>query len=111
MKLPVHSVADLGVALRATRRSSKVRLDDLAQIAGVSKQFVSDVEYGKSTVQLGLVLKILAEMGVSMSLDIPQEAQAEWAKLRDSGGLVLRSIRKKRDPVQATSTGLGQQKG
>jgi hypothetical protein len=42
-----NRVADLGFALRAARRSGKVRLDDFAQIAGVSKQFVSDVEYGK----------------------------------------------------------------
>ena len=67
MQLSVRTVADLGLALRATRRSGKVRLDDLAQIAGVSKQFVSDVEYGKQTVQLGLVLKLLLEMGVFMS--------------------------------------------
>jgi transcriptional regulator with XRE-family HTH domain len=74
----------LGLALRATRRSGKVRLDDLAQIAGVSKRFVSDVEYGKQTVQWGLVLKLLLEMGVFMSLEIPQEANAQvWEKVRE----------------------------
>jgi transcriptional regulator with XRE-family HTH domain len=92
MHLPVQTVADLGLALRATRRSSKVRLDDLAQITGVSKQFVSDVEYGKSTVQMGLVFKLLAEMGVSMTLDIPQEAQAEWSRLLAKGGLPVRKV-------------------
>ena len=104
MQLPVQTVADLGLALRATRRGSKVRLDDLAQIAGVSKQFVSDVEYGKSTVQLGLVLKLLAEMGVSMSLDIPQEAHGEWEKLLARGGLPTQQKRKKRAGEHAAYT-------
>jgi transcriptional regulator with XRE-family HTH domain len=95
MKLLVQTVADLGLALRATRRSSKVRLDDLAQITGLSKQFVSDVEYGKQTVQLGLVLKLLVEMGVSMTLDIPKSAQVEWEKLQAKGGLPAPQKRKK----------------
>jgi len=32
----------------------------------VSKQFASDVEHGNPTVQLGLVLKMLAELGVPL---------------------------------------------
>jgi hypothetical protein len=49
MQVPINSVADLGLALRAVRRSSNVRLDDMAAISGVSKQFASDVELGKAT--------------------------------------------------------------
>jgi transcriptional regulator with XRE-family HTH domain len=82
MQIKIHSVADLGLALRATRKGSKIRLDDLADIARVSKQFVSDVERGKPTVQLGLVLKLLAEMGVSLAVDIPSAALGEWEKLQ-----------------------------
>ena len=55
MQLPINSVADLGLALRAVRRTSKLRLDDMAATAGVSKQFASDVELGKETVRMGLV--------------------------------------------------------
>jgi transcriptional regulator with XRE-family HTH domain len=91
MHIPVHSVADLGLALRATRKGTKVRLDDLAAIAGVSKQFVSDVEYGKQTVQLGLVLKLLDEMGLRLNLDIPTEAEATYAALQSKGGVGRRS--------------------
>ena len=93
MQLTIRTVPDLGLALRATRRSAKVRLDDLAGMAGVSKQFVSDVEYGKSTVQLGLVLKLLDEMGVALTVDIPEEASTEFAALRLTGGLKPRKQR------------------
>jgi transcriptional regulator with XRE-family HTH domain len=87
MQITIQSVADLGLALRAVRKSAKVRLDDLADIAGVSKQFVSDVEYGKQTVQFGLVLSLLAEMGLSLTVDIPPSAEAEVLALRAQGGV------------------------
>jgi transcriptional regulator with XRE-family HTH domain len=61
MRIPIQSAASLGAAIRAVRRSSRVRIDDLAATAGVSKQFTQDVEHGKPTVQFGRVLKLLAE--------------------------------------------------
>lgn len=91
MQITVHSVADLGLALRATRKGSKVRLDDLAGFAGVSKQFVSDVEHGKQTVQLGLVLRLLAEMGLSLTVDIPSGAEGEWTALQARVGAGFRN--------------------
>jgi transcriptional regulator with XRE-family HTH domain len=82
MQLPVNSVADLGQALRAVRRTSKLRLDDMAATAGVSKQFASDVELGKETVRMGLVFKVLSEMGLKLSVDIPDQSQPELALLQ-----------------------------
>jgi transcriptional regulator with XRE-family HTH domain len=88
MEVAVKSAAELGEVVRATRRYSQVRLDDLAMTAGVSKQFVSDVEYGKPTVRLGLVIQLLAELGIPLKLDIPQAALAELAALRAKGGVL-----------------------
>ena len=87
MRIIIHSPADLGQVIRTVRRHSKVRLDDLAATAGVSKQFTSDVEHGKPTVQLGRVLKLLSELGVSFELDIPEEAARALATLRGEEGL------------------------
>jgi len=85
MDVQIHTVADLGLAVRAARRASGVRLDDFAATAGVSKQFASDVEHGKASVHLGLVLKLLAELGAPLTLDIPQAAQQELQALRSKG--------------------------
>ncbi len=82
MQLSIQSVADLGLALRAVRRSSKLRLDDMAATAGVSKQFASDVELGKETVRMGLVFKLLAEMGLKLSVDIPEQSVPELSRLQ-----------------------------
>jgi transcriptional regulator with XRE-family HTH domain len=85
MQIAIHSVADLGLAVRAVRRASDVRLDDFAATARVSKQFASDVERGKPGVQLGLVLKLLSELGIPITLDIPNSAEPELAALRRKG--------------------------
>jgi len=87
MQISIRSPAELGLALRAVRKHSDVRIDDFAATTGVSKQFVSDVERGKPTVRLGLVLQLLAELGVPLMLDIPQDAQSELEALRSRGGV------------------------
>jgi transcriptional regulator with XRE-family HTH domain len=85
MQVTIQSVPDLGLVVRSVRRTSKVRLDDLAATAGVSKQFASDVERGKPTVQLGLVLKLLSELGVPLKLEIPEDTEKELANQRSKG--------------------------
>jgi transcriptional regulator with XRE-family HTH domain len=82
MQRPIPSAAELGLLIRAVRRSSGVRIDDLAATAGLSKQFVQDVEHGKPTVQMGLVLKLLAELGMPLNVDIPPAAAQELPNVR-----------------------------
>ncbi len=82
MKTPIASVQELGLLLRAVRQSSGVRLDDLAASAGVSKQFMTDLERGKPTIQMGLVLKVLAEIGLTLEADTPDAAQPALERLR-----------------------------
>jgi hypothetical protein len=86
MRIPIQSVNDIGLAIRAVRRHSRVRIDDLAGTAGVSKQFTQDVEHGKPTIQFGRVLKLLAELGIPLEVDIPDEAAHALATLRTSVG-------------------------
>ena len=94
MRISIQSATELGLAVRAVRRHSRVRIDDLAATAGVSKQFTQDVEYGKPTVQFDRVLKVLAELGIPMELDIPDEAARVLASLRT--GVGARSIDQRR---------------
>lgn len=82
MQLPIRSVSDLGMAIRAVRKEQGLRQDDTAGSAGVGHVFLRDVERGKETVQLGLVLKVLDELGIQLSIDIPGEALARLNELR-----------------------------
>ena len=84
MQTPVTSPAELGLLVRAVRRSSRVRIDDLAAMARVSKQFATDVELGKPTVRLGLVFQILNELGLKVNVEIPASAQEQLVALRSN---------------------------
>jgi transcriptional regulator with XRE-family HTH domain len=87
MKVQIADMTEFGLALRAVRRASRVRLDDLAALAGVSKQFVSDAEHGKPTLQMGLVFKLLAQIGAPLQLDVPESAVQELRRLQAQGGV------------------------
>jgi y4mF family transcriptional regulator len=83
MKHAIHSADDLGMIIRAVRKSTQVRQDDLAAMVGVSRQFAVDVEKGKPTVQLGRVMRLLKELGIELSVEIPSEASRELERLRE----------------------------
>lgn len=72
MQITVTSVESVGVAIRAMRKVSSIRQDD---VPGVSHMFLRDLEQGKETVQFGRVLKVLDELGIRMMLEVP-ESQA-----------------------------------
>lgn len=81
MKHAIQSSEDLGLVIRAVRKSTQVRQDDLAAMVGVSRQFTVDVEKGKPTVQLARVLRLLKELGIELSVDIPSAASKELERL------------------------------
>ena len=74
MLVPLTSVRDAGVAIRTMRKRAGIRIDDFALIAGVSKQFMTDLENGKPTVQMGKVLELLKRMAIGVSLDLSDDA-------------------------------------
>ena len=44
---------------------------DLADIAGVGKTVICDIEKGKQTIRLNTLLKIMMSLDISISLDSP----------------------------------------
>ena len=59
MHTPINSVQDIGRIVRAVRRQSHLRLEDLAATTGLSKQFLTDLENGKLTLRLGMTLSLI----------------------------------------------------
>jgi hypothetical protein len=100
MHIPIKTPQELGLAIRATRRVQKVRLDDVSGSAGVGHVFTREVEHGKETVQLGRVLRLLEELGIELMADVPDEAMAELARLRETGLRPLKP-RASRTPAKA----------
>lgn len=86
MLVPLTSVHDAGVAIRTMRKRAGIRIDDFALIAGVSKQFMTDLENGKDTVRMGMVLSLLQRMAIGVNLDLSDDAvdryKAELEKVK-----------------------------
>lgn len=74
MQIPLTSVQSAGVAIRTLRRRAGIRIDDFALTAGVSKQFMTDLENGKATVQMGMVLDLLQRLGLRVAIEFPDDA-------------------------------------
>jgi transcriptional regulator with XRE-family HTH domain len=91
MLIDITSVIELGLLIRAARKSQKVRLDDVAGTAGVGPVFVREVEHGKETAQIGRVMKVLAELGIELKADVPEDVIAALAALRTTGMKPLKS--------------------
>jgi y4mF family transcriptional regulator len=72
-------VVGLGAAIRAKRRSIALRQAELAGLAGVGTRFLSELENGKPTAEVGKVLRVLAVLGLEIWL------QPRAARRRDGG--------------------------
>ncbi len=101
MQVMSQSPKTLGLLIRATRKTQRIRMDDLAGSAEVGPVFVREVERGKETVQLGRVLKLLAELGIELRADIPDNVLPAFERLRQTGVKPLKPRRPKETPPES----------
>jgi HTH-type transcriptional regulator/antitoxin HipB len=69
--MKISTPADLGSAIRARRKALGLDQGELAGRIGVRRQWVSKIEAGKATAEIGLVLRALAALGFSVELGEP----------------------------------------
>lgn len=69
MKNQIVKTADIGAAIRKKRKEDGLTLADAAALCGVGYRFMSDLENGKATVQLGKVLQVLTALGINIYLE------------------------------------------
>lgn len=63
---PIDDAFDLGRLIRQTRDRYEMTQADLAQAAGVGRRFISDLEAGKPTAELGKALTVCRALGLSL---------------------------------------------
>jgi transcriptional regulator with XRE-family HTH domain len=69
----VYSAASLGEAIRHYRTAAGLTQAQLAEMAGLQRSYLSELEGGKETEQLKRILRTLRQLGVRMTLD-----EADW---------------------------------
>jgi y4mF family transcriptional regulator len=71
-----HTATHIGKLVRDTRKAMKVTQQDLALTSGTGQRFISDLENGKETCQLGKVLTVLHTLGIEIHLSSPLDLES-----------------------------------
>jgi HTH-type transcriptional regulator/antitoxin HipB len=69
LKNKAVTAADIGTAVRKKRKEDGLTLADAAALCGVGYRFMSDLENGKATVQVGKVLQVLTALGLDVTIE------------------------------------------
>lgn len=64
----IAEVGDIGCAIRAARKAQGLTQREFADITGVGVRFLSELERGKPTAEIGLVLEVIAHLGYDIAL-------------------------------------------
>jgi y4mF family transcriptional regulator len=82
----IRSVKELGALVRQRRKDAGVLQADAAALAGVGARFLSELERGKETAEVGKVLQVLDRLGLEL-LVVPRGSgeAASPAQERDDG--------------------------
>lgn len=64
----VRTATDLGAFIRERRVKLAMDQSDLAEKAGTSRKWIVEVEQGKPRAEIGLILRTLKALGVSLDL-------------------------------------------
>ena len=62
----MHVPADLGSLVRERRKAQGYTQAHLAALCGTGVRFISDLENGKETVELGKALGVVAALGIDL---------------------------------------------
>lgn len=70
----VRTAKDIGIFIRATRRSRQWSQATLATRAGTTQKWISAVENGRPGAPVEHVLRVLTALGASVNLEVPSDA-------------------------------------
>jgi HTH-type transcriptional regulator/antitoxin HipB len=97
--MAIRSIREIAAVVRGRRLDLGLSQSQLATQAGVSRKWISEFESSKSTAELGLVLRVLDALDLSLEL----VAQADPAG-QSHGGVDLDALLKQLRSPQATET-------
>ena len=70
----IRTVEELGKLIRARRKSHHTTLHTVSGLGNVSMRFLSELERGKETVELGKVLKAMNTLGLDVIVQPRRQA-------------------------------------
>lgn len=102
--MQIRSAKEIGTFIRDQRKRQKLDQATLASRIGVNRRWVTEVERGKPRAEIDLVLKALAALGLSLSIDPKDEPQpaVETLDTADIDEIVRKAKAPCRSPAPST---------
>ncbi|MEN9725879.1 MAG: hypothetical protein RL434_245 [Pseudomonadota bacterium] len=72
---------EIGRLVRQRRKTSALRQQELAALAGVGSRFVCELEKGKATLELGRVLRVMETLGLELEIH-----ERDWQRTGPNAG-------------------------
>lgn len=66
---PIKTSEDLGKVIRQRRKAAKLTQKKAAALAGIGIRFLSELERGKPTAQIGKTLKVAQLLGLEIQIN------------------------------------------
>jgi y4mF family transcriptional regulator len=86
MPMFVRTAMDIGALIRDRRRNAGLSQTELAGRIGTTQRWVSEIERGKSTAEIGLVLLALAALGIQLSVSSASFEMTTYVRDPDAEG-------------------------
>lgn len=92
----IRTPSDVGALIRDRRTKLDLDQKTLAKMIGVSRQWIVAVEQGKPRAEIGLVLRALAALGVTLDTDVTTKAKPKSGPLPVDIDSIVAAARGKR---------------
>ena len=69
--MKIENTKQLGQLVKIVRQSQSLDQSTAGLLSGNGVTFMSQFENGKETVEIGRVLKLLEQLGIELSIDLP----------------------------------------
>ena len=95
----MRTAADLGAFIRERRLKLGMNQSELAGKAGTSRKWIVEVEQGKPRAEIGLVLRTLKTLGISLDIAVDRTQNTSAASKSGDGDInsILDSLKKRHD--------------
>ena len=70
----IKSVEDLGRLIRSLRKQKRLTIETVSGLGNLSPRFLSELERGKETAEIGKALKVLRTLGLEVVIQ-PRETR------------------------------------
>ncbi len=70
------TIEEIGKTIRQERKAQGLTQGELAMTANTASRFISELENGKATCQIGKVLKVISCLGIKVELKSSSQSKA-----------------------------------